>query len=474
MAAVYDVIVIGGGAGGLVVTAGAAQLGLKVALVEKGDRLGGDCLHYGCVPSKTLIHSAKVASLIRRAPEFGLEGREAPVDFARLTAHVHDVIAEIQKHDDPERFRGYGAEVFFGPARFVSPREVEVNGQRLAGRKFVLASGSRPLVPPVEGLEAAGYLTNETVFGLKRLPPSLLVMGGGPIGMELAQAFARFGARVTVVEMLDRILPSEDPEVCAALREVLQAEGIAIHTGTRAVRAKAGPRRKVLFCREGDRDLRFEADEILVAAGRAPNVEGLNLEAAGVAYGPTGVRVDARLRTTAKHIWACGDVAGPYLFTHAAEYQAGIVLRNVAFHLPARADYRAIPWATFTDPEVARVGLTAGEARQAGIPHEVLRFPFSQVDRALAEGEPRGFAKFVVARGRILGASIIGPRAGELIHEAVLVMQARLPFRRLSDAVHVYPTLAQVNRRTVNTYYGPRLFSPRARTLVRWIQKLLG
>jgi pyruvate/2-oxoglutarate dehydrogenase complex dihydrolipoamide dehydrogenase (E3) component len=471
---VYDVIVIGGGAGGLVVTAGAAQLGLKVALVEKGDRLGGDCLHYGCVPSKTLIHSAKVASLIRRAPEFGLEGREAPVDFARVTAHVHDVIAEIQKHDDPERFRSYGAELFFGPARFVSPHEVEVNGQRLAGRKVVLATGSRPLVPPVEGLEAVGYLTNKTVFRLERLPPSLLVMGGGPIGIELAQAFARFGARVTVVEMLDRILPSEDPEICAALREVLQGEGIAIHTGTRAARAVAGPTRKVLICREGECDLRFEADEILVAAGRAPNVEGLNLEAAGVAYGPKGVQVDARLRTTAKHIWACGDVAGPYLFTHAAEYQAGIVLRNVAFHLPARTDYRAIPWATFTDPEVARVGLTAGEARQRGIRHEVLRFPFSQVDRALAEGEPRGFAKFVVARGRILGASIIGPHAGELIHEAVLAMQARLPFRRISEAVHAYPTLAQVNRRAVNTYYGPRLFSPRTRVLVRCIQRLLG
>jgi len=197
MAAGYDVIVIGGGAGGLVVTAGAAQLGLKTALVEKGDRLGGDCLHYGCVPSKTLIHSAKVASLLRRAPEFGLDGQDTPVDFARVTAHVRDVIAQIQKHDDPERFRGYGAEVFFGPARFVSPHEVEVSGQRLAGRKFVLATGSRPLVPPVEGLEAAGYLTNETVFGLGRLPPSLLVMGGGPIGLELAQALARLGARVT-------------------------------------------------------------------------------------------------------------------------------------------------------------------------------------------------------------------------------------------------------------------------------------
>ncbi len=470
----YDLIVIGGGAAGLVVTAGTAQLGLKVALVEKGDRLGGDCLHYGCVPSKTLIHSAKVASLMRRAPEFGLESREAPLEFARVTAHVHDVIAQIQKHDDPERFRGYGAEVFFGPARFVSPHEIEVNGQRLAGRKFVLATGSRPFVPPIGGLEAVRYLTNETVFDLKRLPPSLMVLGGGAVGLELAQAFARFGARVTVVEMLDRVLPSEDPEVSGTLRDILQGEGIAIHTGTKAVRAKAAPGRKVLYCQEGERELRFEADEILVAVGRVPNVDGLNLEAAGVAYGPKGVQVDARLRTTAKHIWACGDVAGPYLFTHVAEYQAGVVIRNVAFRLPARVDYRVIPWTTFTDPEVARVGLTEAEARERGIRHEVLRFPFQQVDRALAEGEPRGLAKYVVARGRILGASIIGPRAGDLIHEAVLAMQARLPFSKISQTVHVYPTLAQVNRRVVNTYYAPRLFSPRTRALVRWIQRLMG
>ncbi len=474
MAAAYDLIVIGGGAGGLVVTAGAAQLGLRVALVEKAGRLGGDCLHYGCVPSKTLIHSAKVASLLRRAPEFGLEGSEGPLDFARVTARVHDVIAQIQKHDDPDRFRAYGAEVLFGPARFISPHEIEVNGQRLAGRKFVLATGSRPLVPPLDGLEAAGYLTNETAFDLKRLPPSLIVLGGGPVGIELAQAFARFGARVTVVEMLDRILPAEDAELSGTLREILQGEGLAIHTGTRAVRAAAAPAGKLLFCRAGERELRFEADEILVAVGRAPNVEGLNLEAAGVAHGPRGVQVDVRLRTTARHIWACGDVTGPFLFTHVAEYQAGIVIRNVAFHLPARADYRAIPWTTFTDPELARVGLTEAEAREGGVRHEVLRFPFHQVDRALAEGEPRGLAKFVVGRGRVLGASILGPRAGELIHEAVLAMQARLPFSRISQAVHVYPTLAQVNRRAVNTYYGPRLFSPRTRAMVRWIRRLLG
>jgi len=276
------------------------------------------------------------------------------------------------------------------------------------------------------------------------------------------------------VEMLDRILPPEDPEISGALREILQAEGIAIHTGTVAVRAEAAPAGKTLICREGERELRLEADEILVAAGRQPNVERLNLEAAGVGYGPKGVRVDARLRTTAKHIWACGDVAGPYLFTHVAEYQAGVVIRNTVFHLPAKVDYRVVPWTTFTDPELARVGLTEAEARERGIRHEVLRFPFREVDRALAEGEPLGFAKFVVGRGRILGASILGPRAGELIHEAVLAMQARLPLSRIAQAIHVYPTLAQVNRRAANTYYAPRLFSPRTRAVVRWIQRLLG
>ncbi len=471
----YDVIVIGGGAAGLVVTGGAAQFGLKVALIEKAGKLGGDCTHYGCVPSKTLIHSAKVASLIRRAAEFGLEPPELRFDFARVTAHVHQVIAHFEKeHDDPERFRRWGADVIFASARFVSPHEIEADGRRLGARKFVLATGSRPLVPPLEGLEAAGYLTNESVFDLKRLPPSLLVLGGGAIGLELAQAFARFGARVTVVEMLDRLLPLEDPEISAALRAILEAEGITIHTGTKALRADSRDGRKVLLCDRGGRDLRLEADEILVAAGRAPAVEGLNLEAAGVAHGRKGVQVDARLRTTAKHIWACGDAAGPYQFTHVAEYHAGIVIRNAVFHLPAKVDYRVVPWATFTDPEVARVGLTEEEARQQGIPHEVLRFPFKDVDRAVTEVEPHGLAKFVVGKGRILGASILGPHAGELIHEAVLAMQARLPFRKIADAIHVYPTLSQVNRRTVNTYYTSRLFSPRMRTLVRWIQRILG
>ena len=471
----YDLIVIGGGAAGLVVTAGAAQFGLKVALIEKAGVLGGDCTHYGCVPSKTLIRSANVVSLMRRAAEFGLEPPPIRFDFARVTAHVHDVIRHIvTHHDDPERFRGMGAEVIFGLARFRSPREVEVNGQVLAARKFVVATGSRPFVPPVEGLEAAGYLTNESVFDLKRLPASLLVLGGGAIGLELAQAFARFGSRVTVVEMLDRILPPEDLEVSGALRELLEGEGVVIHTGTKATCVDMADGRKVLLCEQGGRELRLEADEILVTAGRTPNVEGLNLEAGGVAAGRTGVQVDARLRTTARHIWACGDVAGPYMFTHMAEYQAGIVIRNTVFHLPAKVDYRAVPWTTFTDPEVARVGLTEGDARQQGIAHEVLRFPFKDVDRALADVEPRGFAKFVVGKGRLLGASILGPHAGELIHEAVLAMQAGLPFKRISQAIHVYPTLAQVNRRTVNTYYASRLFSPRTRTIVRWIQRVLG
>jgi pyruvate/2-oxoglutarate dehydrogenase complex dihydrolipoamide dehydrogenase (E3) component len=471
----YDVIVIGGGAAGLVVTAGAAQFGLKVALIEKAGVLGGDCTHYGCVPSKSLIRSAKVVSLMRRAAEFGLEPPQVRFDFDRVTAHVHNVIRHIATHhDDPERFRRMGAEVIFGLATFRSPREVAVNGEVLAARKFVVATGSRPSVPPVEGLEAAGYLTNESVFDLKRLPPALLVLGGGAIGLELAQAFARFGSRVTVVEMLDRILPPEDPEISAALREVLEGEGVVIHTGTKATCVDVAEGPKVLVCDQGGRELRLEADEILVAAGRTPNVEGLDLDAAGVAVGRGGVQVDARLRTTAGHIWACGDVVGPYQFTHMAEYQAGIVLRNIVFHLPAKVDYRAVPWTTFTDPEVARVGLTEGEARHRGISHEVLRFPFKDVDRALADVEPRGFAKFVVGKGHLLGASIFGPQAGELIHEAVLAMQARLPFNKISQAIHVYPTLAQVNRRTVNSYYAPRLFSPRTRTLVRWIQRILG
>ena len=470
---IRDLVVIGGGVGGLVVTSVAAQLGLKVTLVERHSRLGGDCLHYGCVPSKTLIQSAKVASLMRRGPSFGLPGFAPEVDLGHVTDHVQDVIASIQVHDDPDRFRSYGAEVLFGEARFVGPSEIEVKGERIQGKRFVVSTGSRPAIPPVQGLREAGFVTNEQVFTLKELPRRLAVLGGGPIGIELAQAFHRLGSRVTVLEMAPEILPKDDPELARELRRILEAEGLEIHVATTVERVETEDGVKVLYCKRGGGFEPVAVDEILVAAGRAPVVDELGLEAAGVEFDRRGIKVDARMRTSRKHIFACGDVTGIMPFTHVAEYQAGVIISNAVFRVPKKADYSVIPWVTYCDPELAQVGLTEAQARANGLEPEVLRFDFKDVDRALAEVEAHGRIKLITHKRRILGASILGPHGGELIHEIVLAMQAGVKIGAVSAAVHAYPTLAQIHRRAVNTHYGKQLFSQRTRSLVRWINRLM-
>jgi pyruvate/2-oxoglutarate dehydrogenase complex dihydrolipoamide dehydrogenase (E3) component len=468
-----DLIIIGGGVGGLVTASVAGQLGLKVTLIEKNPKLGGDCLHYGCVPSKSLIRAAKVASLMRRGEEFGLAAMAPRVDLGAVNDSVRDIIETIQEHDDPERFRGYGVDVRFGEARFLNQGEVEVKGERLGGRRFVIATGSRPAVPPVAGLEEAGYLTNETVFSQRELPRRLAVLGGGPIGVELAQAFQRLGSRVTLVEMGDEILPREEPAIARELRERLQAEGMDIRVGTRVDRVATEAGGQCLYTVSNGEHVPLMADEILVAAGRVPNVDSLDLDAAGVEYGRSGIAVDARMRTNRRHIYACGDVTGIAPFTHMAEYQAGIVISNAVFRFPKKADYRVAPWVTYSDPELARVGLTGTEARQQYDDAEVLEFAFSDIDRALAEREPDGRMQLVVRRNRILGATILGAHAGELLHEIVLAMQANVKIGQLSAAIHAYPTLAQIHRRTVNTRYAKTLFSPRTKAAVRWINRLL-
>ncbi len=463
-------VIIGGGPGGLVIASVAAQLGLKVTLIEKSDKLGGDCLHTGCVPSKTLIQSARVAALMRRGAEFGLDAFEPQVDLGRVNDHVQSVIDRIQPHDDPERFRAYGCEVLFGSAEFVDAHRVRVNDEVVRGRRIVIATGSRPFIPPIEGLEEGGFITNETVFSLRELPRSLVVLGGGPIGVELAQAFARLGSQVSIVERLPHLLPQEDPELSDALREVLIAEGIRVHTETSAERVRTTGDTRVIECSGG---LHLEAEQILIAVGRRPSLDGLNLEAAGVEYDRRGIGVDSRMRTSKKHIFACGDVCGPYPFTHMAEYQAGVVISNAVFRFPKKTDYRVVPWVTYSDPELARVGLTAKQAADKGLDPVVLRFPFQDIDRALAEVEPHGFVKLVTHKKKILGASILGPHAGELLHELVLAMQTGATIGDISATIHAYPTLAQVHRRTVNTFYGAKLFSPATRRLVRWLNRLL-
>lgn len=466
-----DLVILGGGAGGLVIASVASQLGLKVTLIEKENKLGGDCLHYGCVPSKTLIKSAKVASLMRRGAEFGLDSVIPDVDMGRVNAHVQSVIDHIQQHDDPDRFRQYGCEVLLGKgAEFISPHAVRVGKQVIKGKRFVIATGTRAFIPPIRGLQETGYITNLDLFTLQTLPKKLLVLGGGPIGLEMGQAFARLGSEVTVVQRNKHVLPQEDPQLADALQKILTAEGMIFHTATEAQHIYKSNDTVMIECNDG---LILNTHQILVATGRLPNLEGLGLDAAGVKYTKQGITVDRRQRCSQKHIYACGDICGPYHFTHMAEYQAGIVISNAVFRFPKKTNYRVFPWVTYTDPELARVGLTEQQAHDQGIEPTVLRFDFKDIDRALTEVDTNGCVKLITHKGRILGASILGPHAGELIHEIVLAMQAGIKIGNISATVHAYPTLAQIHRRAVNTAYVPKLFSARTRKFVRWINWLL-
>ena len=458
----YDIIVIGGGSGGLVVAVGAAGLGARVALVEK-KALGGDCLYTGCVPSKTLIRSARFAADLRRATDFGFAPsplRFKDGGFASITERVARVIKTVGEHDSPERFRALGIEVIFGTPRFRSPHELEIEPATNAGggkrtvtaKRFCIATGSRPAAPPIEGLKEVGFITNEEVFQLKQLPVSLVVLGGGPIGLELGQAFARFGSRVTIVEMSGRILPKEDEEVSAALDMLLRAEGLDILLNAKAVSAGEANGHKAITVEQYGKTRELHAEEILVAAGRQPNTAGLGLDVAGVRYDSERILTDEYLRTSQPHIYAAGDITGHFPFTHMAAYEASVVVRNALFFWPLKqkTDFRVVPWTTFTDPEVARVGLTEKEAREkhgdANV--HVYRTEFADNDRAHAEEETRGLMKLVCGpKGRIVGASIVGAHAGELIHEVVLAMKQGLTASALGGMIHVYPTLAQVTQR---------------------------
>jgi dihydrolipoamide dehydrogenase len=465
-----DVVVIGGGPGGLVIASVAGQLGLRVTLIEKSEHLGGDCLHSGCVPSKTLINTARVAHRMRHAAQLGLTPCDPEVDINQVLNRVDSVIAHIQQNDDPERFRRYGCDVRFGAARFLNAHEVTVNEEVIRAKRFVIATGSQPVVPPIPGIAEVGYDTNETIFKRRELPPRLAVIGGGPVGIELAQAFSRLGSRVTIVESADRILPVADSEVSATLRQVLEAEGITLRLSCQVANARRDGDSRQLFLTNGES---VECERILVAAGRRPAVFGLGLDEAGVEHNAKAVVVDARLRTRQPHIYAIGDVCGPYQFTHMAEYHAGIVLASLLFRVPRKVDYRVIPSVTYTDPEAAQVGLTEHQAQAQGLRYEVARFPFSDIDRAITDGIDTGFLKILIVRGRVAGASLVGAHAGELIHELALAMQTRAKAGDISRLIHAYPTLSQIHRRAVNAHYAPQLYSGKVRLLARLINRLL-
>lgn len=437
----YDIVIIGGGSAGLVVASAAAQLKAKVALVER-HKLGGDCLWFGCVPSKSLIHASRVAYQVKNAARFGIYTEPPEIEFAKVTGHVQQVIANIQPHDSPERFRGLGVEVIFGEGKFIDKKTFEVDGQQLTARAFVIATGSRPAIPSVEGLHSADFLTNEKVFDLKERPNSLVIIGAGPIGCELGQAFSRLGSNVTIISSKSHILPKEEPEAALVVQKQFESEGINILKEVRAEKVEVVDGKKQVTA--GGKNI--IVDEILVAGGRLPNVESLNLEVAGVEVGKPGIIVNEKLQTTNSKIYACGDVIGGYQFTHVAGYEAVVALTNALFFPISKVNYRVIPWATFTDPELARVGLTETQAKERyGDDVCVLKQPFSGVDRAQAEAATTGFGKIITkGNGEILGAHLVGISAGELIHEIVLAMSHKLPVSALTG-IHVYPTLSEVN-----------------------------
>jgi pyruvate/2-oxoglutarate dehydrogenase complex dihydrolipoamide dehydrogenase (E3) component len=468
-----DICIIGAGSGGLSVAAGAVQMGASVVLIEKGE-MGGDCLNTGCVPSKALIAAAHAAHAVRDGKRFGVHAAEPEICFGEVHAHVHGVIGAIAPHDSVERFEGLGVHVIKAPARFLDRDTVEAAGEKITARRFVIATGSRAAVPPVKGLAELGYLTNENVFELRERPDHLIVVGGGPIGIEMAQSFRRLGSQVTVIDKF-WILAKDEPEAVEVVRASLVRDGVTLleKIGVSEVR-REGEIVTVTLDGESAVGRSVAGSHLLVAAGRRPNIEDLGLEAAGVAFTAKGVTVDARLITSNRKIFAIGDVSGGPQFTHIAGYHAGIVIRNALLGLPAKVGYKALPWVTYADPELAHAGLTEADARKAGHDVQILTWSFAVNDRAQAERATEGLAKVVLGRkGSILGATIVGPRAGELIGAWGLAISSGLKIGAMASAVLPYPTLSEISKRAAGSYYAPKLFGPATRRIVGIIQRFL-
>ncbi|WP_330083601.1 dihydrolipoyl dehydrogenase family protein [Methylocystis iwaonis] len=464
-----DLCVIGAGSAGLSVAAGAAQMGASTVLIE-ANRMGGDCLNSGCVPSKSLLAAAKAAKNCGEATRFGVDGGAPRVDFAAVHAYVRGVIASIAPHDSVERFTDLGCTVIKGRARFIDDRTVEADGKLIRARRFVIATGSRVAIPDIPGLDDVPFLTSDTIFDNAVLPEHLIVIGGGPIGCELAQAYRRLGAKTTLVEMA-RILPREDKDAVDVVRQSLLADGVVILEGVRLSRIEKDRDGVAVFL-QGREETRIAGSHLLVATGRRPNVATLGLEAAGVRYCAKGVDIDARLRTTNKRIYVAGDAAGGPQFTHMASYHAGIVIRNALFRWPARNRPAAFPRVIYTGPELAQVDLSESEGRERyGDAVRILRADFKDNDRAQTEGLTRGFLKVVATkRGHILGATMVGHDAGELIMPWALAISQRLKISALANLVTPYPTLSEISKRAAGSYYTPALFSPRTRRLVRFLR----
>jgi len=472
----FDIGILGAGAAGLTIASGAARLGAKTLLIEKEGRLGGDCLYYGCVPSKTLIRTAQIRHQLANAERYGLPAVEPkPVDFPAVAARIQSVISAIQKHDSLERFCGLGVKVEFGSAAFTDEHAVRFGSKTYSARSWVIATGSSPSLAPIEGLDKTPFLTNREIFSLDHLPASLIFLGAGPVAAEMAQAFARLGSKVTVVQRSGRILGKEDKDMADGVMMSLSRDGVTFHLNAATLRvADLGREKEVLIKKDGE-NISLRAEAIVVALGREANTGNLGLEKIGVEFDKKGVTVDQRLRTNHRHIYAAGDVNGVYQFTHAAGYEGGIVIANAVFHLPRAADYTWLPWCTYTDPELASIGMNEGAAAEKGIKFDLWTEEFRANDRSLAEGEELGKIKLLLdAREKPLGVQILGPHAGELLHEWVAVMNGGVKLSTLAGAVHPYPTLGEINKKVAGTYFSQKLFSDKVKKALKFFFNLKG
>jgi len=468
----FDIGILGGGAAGLTVAAGASQFGAKTLLIEKGKALGGDCLHYGCVPSKTLIRTAQVYHLMMNAKRFGLPDADVrPVDYRNVARRIQSVIDIIQKHDSEERFRKLGVKVKFGNAAFIDEHAVRLNGDTYSAKNWVISTGSSPAIPAIAGINSTPYITNKEIFSLDSLPKFMIVIGAGPVAIEMAQAFSRLGTKVTVVQRSNQILSKEDKDMADILMDALVSEGVILHLNAGIVSTKdLGIEKEVIIKNVEGRLLNLRADMILVALGREANLKGLGLEGLSVESDKKGLTVDSRMRTNHKHVYAAGDVTGEYQFTHAAGYEGGIVLSNAILHLPRKADYTYLPWCAYTDPELARIGMNEKQAKESGIEYSVWTEEFRANDRSLAEGEEIGKIKMLLnKKEKPIGIQILGPQAGELVNEWVAIMNGGVKLSTMASAVHPYPTLAEINKRVVGNYFSGRIFSDKVRKTLRFL-----
>jgi len=473
----FDMGVLGGGAAGLTVTSGAAQLGAKTLLVEKEKELGGDCLHFGCVPSKTLIRTAQAYHLMKNTKQFGLpQVILSPVDYREVAKRIQSVIRIIQKHDSVERFCKLGAKVEFGSPAFVDEHTIRLNGKTHSAKTWVIATGSSPFIPSIQGLDKTSYITNKEIFSLDSLPKSMVVLGAGPVAIEMAQAFSRLGTKVLVIQRGNQILSREDKDMADQVMNVLSGEGVIFHLNSSVISTKdLGIEKEVIIKTGEDKTISLRAETILVAMGRDANVEHLGLEDIGVEFDRKGIRVDKRLRTSHKHIFAAGDVTGTYQFTHAAGYEGGIVLSNAVFHIPRKVDYTFLPWCTYTDPELASIGMNQKGAKAAGIDYSVWAEEFKDNDRSLAEGEMVGKIKMILdKKEKPVGIQILGPQAGELVSEWVAIMNGKVKLSTLASAVHPYPTLGEINKKVAGTFFSRKIFSDRVKKGLKFFFHLKG